>query len=165
MLQVPRLVYAFMSLMAGGWLYGAQGCDTGGDETPTPSTTQPPGVPDPVCTSPCTEYNSQKTLYHLHVTADPSPPVSGYGEFTLWVADLKTGTPVEGATVEVTGFMDMGGGMGHGFPDNTTTVTEVGDGTYIANVIYSMSGDWEITVAVNSAAYGSDKAIFMVSVK
>jgi hypothetical protein len=81
-------------------------------------------------------------------TPDPDPPTFGDNALDLELATAD-GTPIEGAAVTLSPFMDA---MGHGSPE-VPVVEELGGGEYRAtNIVYSMTGEWRLTIAVDTGS-------------
>ena len=79
---------------------------------------------------------------------DPLRPVVGENRYVV-AAHRWTGTafePVDGATVRLYPYMDMGGGDGHSTPHGAPEA--LGDGRYGWDVDFIMSGGWEMTVTL-----------------
>jgi hypothetical protein len=79
---------------------------------------------------------------NIAVETNPDPMVPGDVELTFTIAD-ESGTPVEGATVDVDAAH-----TGHGGMEMTGAATDQGGGKYAITANFSMSGDWKITVHV-----------------
>jgi hypothetical protein len=78
----------------------------------------------------------------------PAPPILGNNTWTLDVTDAS-GAPLADATITATQFM-----VDHGHPGSRTIyVTSLGEGSYkAAPVNFNMSGYWETTFTVKTAA-------------
>ncbi|MFZ5479579.1 MAG: FixH family protein [Myxococcota bacterium] len=83
-------------------------------------------------------------LYDLVVAVAPDPPV--VGDASMEVLVTAEGSPIAGADVAIVPFMPS---MGHGLSEEPV-VDEVGDGTYEADWVYPMAGEWEVTVTVGA---------------
>lgn len=90
---------------------------------------------------------------------DPSPPVPlAEATLELTLRD-RAGQPISGAVVELDLTMP-----GMAMPLNRPAVTEVGNGTYRAQAIFTMAGDWQIQVDASYAG-GSERFTFLVSTR
>ncbi len=94
------------------------------------------------------------------IESQPGPPQKGDNTWTLAVK-TSAGTPVAGATVNVTPFMPD---HGHGSPIKAITSelsTPAGAGQYrVTPINLFMPGLWQITVAVQTGSGTSDSAVF-----
>ena len=105
---------------------------------------------------------SEKGLYQVAIEPENGPLQMGV--LHSWVLTLKTaaGQPVDDATIAVDGGMPE---HGHGLPTSPAVSTHLGAGKYrVEGVKFTMSGWWELRLAIESAA-GSDKATFNVVLK
>jgi hypothetical protein len=93
------------------------------------------------------------------VTLQPpanTPPINQMHSWTINVATLD-GAPVRGAHIAVDGGMPQ---HGHGLPTKPRVTREISDGSYlIEGMKFSMTGWWEIKLAIDSAQ-GTDKVTF-----
>ena len=79
---------------------------------------------------------------NIEVETNPNPAAMGDIELVLNIQD-SAGTPIEGATVDVTAtHLDMTG------MDMSGAATEQGAGKYAINANFSMSGNWKLKVYV-----------------
>jgi len=64
----------------------------------------------------------------------------------LTVTNMEDGSPVDGLTVEVVPWMNMGNGVEHGSIETPSPpVAQKGNGKYlIETVVFSMPGTWEV---------------------
>lgn len=85
-------------------------------------------------------------LYTVDAVPSPDPPTTGPATLTMTITDADG--PVLDADVAVAAWMPD---MGHGV-QSPPTVTEDGDGVYVATWIYPMPGFWELTISVDAAA-------------
>ena len=91
---------------------------------------------------------------------DPLRPVVGVNRFEVAV-HRWTGTafePVDGADADLYPYMDMGGGDGHSTPYGDFAA--LGQGRYVWDVDFIMSGGWEMTVFVTPAGASEAAATF-----
>lgn len=103
--------------------------------------------------------NSDNGLF----TASFSPErgVVRQGELESWLLTLKTktGAPVEGAAIAISGGMPL---HNHGLPTSPQATDYLGDGRYrIEGVKFTMSGWWQLHFAISATA-GSDTVLFNV---
>ena len=92
------------------------------------------------------------------VLRPPATPAA-INQMHSWQIELTTptGTPIAGAHFAVDGGMPQ---HGHGLPTQPRVTRELADGTYLLEGMkFSMTGWWEIRLAIDSAA-GSDKVTF-----
>ena len=83
------------------------------------------------------------------------------GELHSWVLTLKTaaGAPVEYAAIDISGGMPQ---HNHGLPTSPQATDYLGAGRYrIGGVKFTMSGWWQLRLAISAAA-GSDTVVFNV---
>lgn len=85
--------------------------------------------------------NSGKPV-NIKVETIPNPSAMGDIELVLNITDAG-GSPIEGATVDVTATHTDMTGM-----DMSGAATEQGNGKYAINANFSMSGNWELKVYV-----------------
>jgi hypothetical protein len=83
------------------------------------------------------------------------------GELHSWVLTLhtKAGAPVENAAIDISGGMPQ---HNHGLPTSPQATDYLGEGRYrIGGVKFTMSGWWQLRLAISAAA-GSDTVVFNV---
>jgi hypothetical protein len=85
---------------------------------------------------------SSGTPVNIEVQTNPNPAAMGDIELVLTITDAD-GSPIEGATVDVTATHTDMTGM-----DMSGAATEQGVGKYAINANFSMSGNWELKVYV-----------------
>jgi hypothetical protein len=86
-------------------------------------------------------------------TATPSPPIVGQNNWTLRVLDAN-GTPVTGATLEISQWMPAHMHPGPNFPKSV----DMGGGEYqLQPVDFSMDGFWQNHVEVKQSTMGIDE--------
>ncbi len=93
------------------------------------------------------------------VALQPPATPAAINQIHSWQIRLTTpaGLPVTHARIAVDGGMPQ---HGHGLPTRPQVTQEVADGTYLLEGMkFSMSGWWEIKLAIQSAE-GSDKVTF-----
>lgn len=78
----------------------------------------------------------------IAVSTNPNPVTTGDAELVFAVTDVN-GTPIEGATVDISADHTDMTGMGM-----NGTATEQGSGKYAINANFSMSGNWKLKVYV-----------------
>ncbi|WP_426303861.1 FixH family protein [Acidovorax facilis] len=96
---------------------------------------------------------NQKYVVSLH----PPTPLAAINQLHSWHLTLKSaaGIPVTRARIVVDGGMPQ---HGHGLPTRPQVTKEVSEGHYlIEGMKFSMTGWWEINIAIEGAA-GSDRA-------
>jgi hypothetical protein len=82
--------------------------------------------------------------FSVSLDVDPFPPRAMHAAaFTIHVSDLQ-GTPVRGATVECDMTMPA-----MPMPENRPRAVERDPGTYVADVLFTMAGEWEANVKVS----------------
>ncbi len=79
---------------------------------------------------------------NIKMETNPDPAMNGDMEVIFTLTDAS-GTPIEGATVDVSVEHTGMSGM-----DMSGLATEQGGGKYAINANFSMSGDWKMTVYV-----------------
>ena len=92
---------------------------------------------------------------------DPLRPVVGENRYVV-AAHRWTGTafePIDGATVRLYPYMDMGGGDGHSTPHGAPEA--LGDGRYGWDVDFIMSGGWDMTVTLAPPGEADRTAAFV----
>ncbi|WP_395687577.1 FixH family protein [Caenimonas koreensis] len=97
------------------------------------------------------------------VTLEPPAAPPAINQIHSWKVKVATpsGAPVTAAQIAVDGGMPQ---HGHGLPTQPLVRRQVADGTYLLEGMkFSMTGWWEIKLAVQSAA-GADKVTFNVVV-
>lgn len=93
------------------------------------------------------------------VTLQPPATPAAINQLHTWQVKLATpaGAPITHARIQVDGGMPQ---HGHGLPTRPQVTQELSDGTYlIEGMKFSMTGWWEIKLAIESAQ-GSDKVTF-----
>lgn len=83
----------------------------------------------------------------------PKTPVVGGDEYEVAVhykQDMMNFPALESAQVEIDPFMDMGGGEGHGPTSVQAVADEQGNGRYKGDIVYNMSGEWQLTFSVTA---------------
>jgi hypothetical protein len=93
------------------------------------------------------------------VSLQPPATPAAINQIHSWQIKLSTpsGAPVTHARIAVDGGMPQ---HGHGLPTRPQVIQELADGTYlIEGMKFSMTGWWEIKLAIQSAE-GSDKVTF-----
>jgi hypothetical protein len=103
---------------------------------------------------------TRPTLDHTFVVTlqPPATPVA-INQLHSWQVRLATpaGTPIAHARIRVDGGMPQ---HGHGLPTRPQVTQELADGTYlIEGMKFSMTGWWEIKLAIDSAE-GTDQVTF-----
>lgn len=92
-------------------------------------------------------------MYILSYVA-PKVPVTGGDHYEVVLHSMKDMMhfpAVQGATVKVDPFMDMGGGEGHGPTSFDEIAAEEGNGRYSGSINYNMSGQWQLTFTATLA--------------
>jgi hypothetical protein len=92
----------------------------------------------------------QDRMYILTYVGPKTPVVGGdtYEVALHYKKDMMHFPAIKGATVEIDPFMDMGGGEGHGPTSVQDVADELGDGRYSGDIVYNMSGQWQLTFSV-----------------
>ena len=93
------------------------------------------------------------------VTLQPPARPAAINQLHAWQVLLSTpaGVPVKGARIQVDGGMPQ---HGHGLPTKPQVTRELPDGGYlIEGMKFSMTGWWEIKLAIDSPA-GADQVTF-----
>jgi hypothetical protein len=93
------------------------------------------------------------------VTLQPPATPPAINQLHTWQVRLASaqGAPIAHARIKVDGGMPQ---HGHGLPTRPQVTQELPDGTYlIEGMKFSMTGWWEIKLAIDSAA-GADKVTF-----
>ena len=93
------------------------------------------------------------------VRLEPPATTPAINQIHAWRITLQAadGTPVRGARIGVDGGMPQ---HGHGLPTRPQVTREVTAGTYLMEGMkFSMTGWWEIKLAINAGA-GADTAVF-----
>lgn len=93
------------------------------------------------------------------VALQPPPTPPAINQLHAWTVKVATpeGAPVTKASIAVDGGMPQ---HGHGLPTRPRVTRELGDGSYLVEGMkFSMSGWWEIRLAIDTAA-GSDRVTF-----
>ncbi|WP_341891664.1 FixH family protein [Variovorax sp. YR752] len=93
------------------------------------------------------------------VQMQPPAAQPAIGQLHAWQITLSSpdGAPVRHARIAVDGGMPQ---HGHGLPTRPQVTRELADGTYLMEGMkFSMTGWWEIKLAIESAA-GQDTAVF-----
>lgn len=78
----------------------------------------------------------------------PKVPLTGGDDYEValhYMKNMMRFPAVQGATVKVDPFMDMGGGEGHGPTSFDEVATEENPGRYSGSINYNMSGEWQLT--------------------
>jgi hypothetical protein len=105
---------------------------------------------------------SKETANGLFVASiEPESGRIRQGELHSWVLTLKTaaGAPVEYAAIDISGGMPQ---HNHGLPTSPQATDYLGAGRYrIGGVKFTMSGWWQLRLAISAAA-GSDTVVFNV---
>jgi hypothetical protein len=94
-----------------------------------------------------------------HVALQPPAQAPAINQMHAWKVKLATadGSPVRAATFKVDGGMPQ---HGHGLPTQPRVTRELEPGTYLLEGMkFSMTGWWEVKLAIN-AAPGGDKVTF-----
>lgn len=105
-----------------------------GDETKAPF----PETPFQTITS-----DAGKLL--LEIRTSPQPPAKGPADVEIRAFDAETSAPVDDLVIRVSPWM---GSMGHG--SNSVDSVPQGDGRHVAKeVLFSMSGKWELKLAIS----------------
>ncbi|MEO3690641.1 FixH family protein [Roseateles paludis] len=100
---------------------------------------------------------SAESKYLVTLLPPAQPPA--INQLHTWQVKLATpaGTPVTQARIKVDGGMPQ---HGHGLPTRPQVTRELADGTYlIEGMKWSMTGWWEIKLAIDGAA-GTDRVSF-----
>ncbi len=103
------------------------------------------------------ERTTQEGRYVVSMQPPATPPA--INQLHAWQVKLRTpdGQPVSRARIDIDGGMPQ---HGHGLPTRPRVTRELSDGTYlIEGMKFSMTGWWEIKLAVQSAQ-GADKVTF-----
>lgn len=98
------------------------------------------------------------------VSLQPPSPAPAVNQMHAWQVRLTAadGTPVRQARFRVDGGMPQ---HGHGLPTRPQVTREIADGIYLLEGMkFSMTGWWEIKVAIEGAA-GKDSATFNTVVR
>lgn len=98
------------------------------------------------------------------VSLQPPSPAPAVNQMHAWQVRLTAadGTPVREARFRVDGGMPQ---HGHGLPTRPQVTREIADGIYLLEGMkFSMTGWWEIKVAIEGAA-GKDSATFNTVVR
>lgn len=93
------------------------------------------------------------------VRLEPPAQAPAINQIHAWRITLSTpdGSPVRAARIAVDGGMPQ---HGHGLPTRPQVTRELGEGTYLMEGMkFSMTGWWEIKLAIQAAA-GADTAVF-----
>jgi hypothetical protein len=98
------------------------------------------------------------------VSLQPPSPAPAINQMHAWQVRLATadGSPVRQARFRIDGGMPQ---HGHGLPTRPQITREVADGIYLLEGMkFSMTGWWEIKLAIEAAA-GNDSATFNTVVR
>lgn len=97
---------------------------------------------------------SNNGLFKASVTSELDPVV--INQLHNWTLNLTTadGTPVENATINVTGNMPA---HAHGMPTSPQVTANLGSGNYtVEGMQFQMGGEWEVTFNVTSGPLTDD---------
>jgi hypothetical protein len=91
-------------------------------------------------------------MYILTYVQPKTPVVGGdvYEVAVHYKQDMMNFPALESAQVEIDPFMDMGGGEGHGPTSVQAVADEQGNGRYKGDIVYNMSGEWQLTFSVTA---------------
>ena len=106
-----------------------------------------------------TDDSAAPDLYAISASWSPDPPTAGT-ENTLTLVMTADGTAIDGASLEIVPWMPD---HGHGISEEVL-VEDLGEGSYEAVFIYSMSGYWELEIHID-ADLGSEDHIVPVDVE
>jgi hypothetical protein len=119
---------------------------------PTSLPTFPPAfqaTPNPNVTQASPLGGKQNGDLFVWIYSDPNPPIRGGNTFEAFVTDAN-GQPITDA--KITFDIDMIN-MSHG--KNVVDATSMGEGHYIGNVHFLMSGPWRVLVAIERSGQTS----------
>jgi hypothetical protein len=92
--------------------------------------------------APATDVTTEEKPVKIQVETSPSPAMMGDVELVFTITDAN-GSPIEGATVDVSADHTDMTGMGM-----SGVATDQGGGQYSIKAGFSMSGNWKLTVYV-----------------
>lgn len=91
------------------------------------------------------------------LSVTPAPPDVGASEWLVRISDADQASPLPDCSVAATGWMPD---HGHGGPDGASSPsTEPGE-YVISGLNFTMSGYWEITLAVECPTFEPDQVVF-----
>ena len=94
--------------------------------------------------------------FHVEVEAPQAGVVAGTPALLrLLLTDALDDVPLEGAALEVVPWMPA---HGHGVPDDVV-VSERAAGWYMAEVTFTMPGDWELQIHIEHGGHDGDVTV------